>query len=482
MSPFPQEIIELILEHLYRSDDASTLRSCCLVNWSFCSAAQPRLFRRVIVDIYYDTNDHLTSPFASLYTLLTSSPHLAPFIHHFGFKVSSRWPGEAQYAPWMAEDEHLARLFPLLTHLRRFGVYPSRSQTNMQHKVKWNDLSESAQHAIDELLRRDGVESLDLMGFLVLSGGRLSRLRGVKEIALSRIYLAPTFQADEGGSSHDDEHNEEGQPLPPQSQLSTLVMGFPVRRVIPATLEWVQAAFDCTQLKDLILELPNPAGPGRMAETTLYGFIHRLGGTLRSLSVELGTIEFSRYNQLGYRITEGSSVPPDWSSLLHLQSLTLKVDAVTKFFLYDHIDWFTNPVPFIVGLVNNMTRAASSHGLSSSGSLQHFHLQVKFIRFTPRLIAGNHIAWGDLFSLLLSPSLFPNLRTLELSILGLGEAEAMILEGQVRSAMRTSASLPSSMQSGDSLNNKDSIGKRVDFHLTFVDEKIVGDLERLPRI
>lgn len=126
MSPVPQELVDMIIAHLW--DDPAALYCCALVSTRFHSFARKLLYRKLLIappkEAYAcNTKGWISSP--HLLLVLSKHPEYAEYIQNIKILNAPRSHGERQ--SWLESDETLERVLPLLTNLTQFvmtGITP----------------------------------------------------------------------------------------------------------------------------------------------------------------------------------------------------------------------------------------------------------------------------------------------------------------------------------------------------------------------
>ncbi|KAH8825925.1 hypothetical protein DL96DRAFT_1610259, partial [Flagelloscypha sp. PMI_526] len=170
---------------------AGVLRACCLVAWTFCHEAQPRLFSHVEMWSTSSEPDP-AHPVIRFRKLLDNSPHIAPWVR---MAISSK-----------TEDE--TKVFELLVSLRILSF--------SQLGESWPTMPQSTQNTLQKILPRlyhlsvdflvPGLLPWNKLPSLRLSTGRVGRwiwtepLPGSRKLKLDRLELAGNayYQFDPG--------------------------------------------------------------------------------------------------------------------------------------------------------------------------------------------------------------------------------------------------------------------------------------------
>jgi hypothetical protein len=198
----PPELVETIINFV---SHRPTLKACTLTGPAFTIPAHRALFAEVTLSPP-KSRCHKRTPAHRFLNLLTSSPHLVPFVHSLIVECEDSVEGQ----PWLYSDNHLQHIFPLLTKLTRVSIngrlQPDDDRISAKANLSWTSLSSSLRTALVSLIRSGSVVDLELGGFsripvssVIDSGSRL------KKLSLLPLYLVDDTQVPMVDSEEGDE-------------------------------------------------------------------------------------------------------------------------------------------------------------------------------------------------------------------------------------------------------------------------------------
>ncbi|KAK0489622.1 hypothetical protein EDD18DRAFT_589473 [Armillaria luteobubalina] len=211
----PQELWDLIIGHL--DGDIPSLKSCALTSTAFRPSSQKGIFSRIYVSSISPSSFH-GHTFEKLYTLLSSSPHIAPLIT--SFELSLHHESEE------SEFERIPLFLPFLRNVHRFFLL---SATNMI--FEWIHLPVRVQESLVAFWHASNIIDLQIeaMGRMSLDEGR--RLRMYEWSSLKHLSILWSSPEQLWGS------NDPGSL--PSPQLESLTVGY----------------FDLNQIKHAALDI-----------------------------------------------------------------------------------------------------------------------------------------------------------------------------------------------------------------------------------
>ncbi|KAK0482204.1 hypothetical protein IW261DRAFT_1022989 [Armillaria novae-zelandiae] len=198
----PQELWDLIIGHL--DGDIPSLKCCALTSTAFRPASQKGIFSRIYVSSISPSSYH-GHTFGNLYTLLSTSPHVAPLIT--SFELSLHHQSEA------SEFEKILLILPLLCNVHRFFLL---SATNLI--FEWINLPVRVQESLVAFWHASNIVDLriEAMGHMALGEGSHLRMGGwssLKHLAILWSYPERLWERNDRDS------------LPPP-QLESLTVGY----------------------------------------------------------------------------------------------------------------------------------------------------------------------------------------------------------------------------------------------------------------
>ncbi|KAJ7506982.1 hypothetical protein B0H11DRAFT_1969705 [Mycena galericulata] len=179
----PQELVDLIVDNL--QGDVPTLKSCSL--------APPT------------PGSSDASPSQRFHTILSSSPHLAPYVKELhivlvGSETSFDYNSDGEYlverhVPWVMSGRTLSLVLPLL-NLKRISLVenaPGEWNAFGDFSMNWNKLGRTLKAALVAVFSSPTLESVHLRGIVIDSPFRLlslfSEATSLKEMSISRVYF-----------------------------------------------------------------------------------------------------------------------------------------------------------------------------------------------------------------------------------------------------------------------------------------------------
>ncbi|KAK0203827.1 hypothetical protein DFS33DRAFT_1384089 [Desarmillaria ectypa] len=158
----PQELVDLIIGHLH--GDIPSLQSCALTSRAFLPSSQKGIFSCVHVSSSPPSSLRGHS-FENLHTLLSTYPHIAPFIT--SFELSFHHDSKEK------EFEKILLFLPLLCNVHRFFLL---SATNLI--FDWNSLPVRVQDSIVAFWHASKIIDLQIeaMGHMAFGGGTCLRI------------------------------------------------------------------------------------------------------------------------------------------------------------------------------------------------------------------------------------------------------------------------------------------------------------------
>ncbi|KAK0192515.1 hypothetical protein F5146DRAFT_506612 [Armillaria mellea] len=198
----PQELLDLIIGHL--DGDLPSLKSCALTSTAFRPSSQKGIFSYIYVSSISSSSFH-GNTFENLYTLLSTSPHIAPLIT--SFELSLHHQSEE------SEFEKIPLFLPLLCNVRRFFLL---SATNLI--FEWINLPVHVQESLVAFWHASNIIDLQIeaMGCMVLDEGsrlRMSRWSSLKRLSILWSSPERLWKSNDRGSF-------------PSPQLESLTVGY----------------------------------------------------------------------------------------------------------------------------------------------------------------------------------------------------------------------------------------------------------------
>ncbi len=174
----PQELLDLIIGHL--DGDISSLKSCALTSTAFLPSSQKGIFSCIYVSSIPPSSLR-GHTFENLYTLLSTSPHIAPLIT--SFELSLHHQSEE------SEFEKIPLLLHFLSNVRRFFLL---SATNLV--FEWKTLPVRVQSSLVAFWHASNIIDLQIeaMGHITLDEGSRMRMGGWGSLKhLSILWSSP---------------------------------------------------------------------------------------------------------------------------------------------------------------------------------------------------------------------------------------------------------------------------------------------------
>lgn len=168
---FAQELIDLVLNEL--REDIPTLRSCLLVSRAFVPTSRIHLFSRIRLEPPQGPNVRKPNRCQSFYNLLTTSPHLSSYVKHLeiieglsprSWELALLSAKRPQGYTWMADDQRLPLLLPLLWNLTSISLGLSDSRSSLD----WQNVSPTVKDSLRAVFALPGLTSIrlrDIDGF-----------------------------------------------------------------------------------------------------------------------------------------------------------------------------------------------------------------------------------------------------------------------------------------------------------------------------
>lgn len=125
------------------------------------------------------------------------------------------------------------------------------------------------------------------------------------------------------------------------------------------------------------------------------------------------------YNVLNYPLELRTIAPPDLRGFLSIKSVS--IDAVLRIRIFTHqslIDYFTNPLPWIIDFFNKM---AENSALAKE--VERLTVNLTFVDFPPNLM--KHLSWKDVVATVMAK--FERPVKLSINIIGVDKNVALQL-------------------------------------------------------
>ncbi|KAF6747542.1 hypothetical protein DFP72DRAFT_972381 [Ephemerocybe angulata] len=370
----PPELVETIIAFVsYRP----TLKACSLAGPAFTLPAQRGLFAEVFLSPP-KSRSQKRSPANRFLNLITSSPHLASFVHSLVIECEDSVQGQ----PWLYSDNDLQHVFPRLSKLTKISVngriQPDDEGMSGKANLSWTSLSASLRTALISLIRSGSVVDLELGGFSRIPvSSVVDSCSRLKKLSLLPLYLVDDTPLPDAESSENPSENRVH-----LEDIKIKQSAVALRR----TADWLLSPtchLDVGELKRLHFEVSTLDDHRQISK-----IVNTCSKSLEHLEVNPGSEVNSVRHLLRSVPVERNGSPA--LSLETLQALkSLKVNTKINMFKMNN-NRFSDPLPWIVSLLSTIPEENDLTELDLSFALQL--TQPTFER----------VAWQDLVSALSS--------------------------------------------------------------------------------
>ncbi|KDR83204.1 hypothetical protein GALMADRAFT_239042 [Galerina marginata CBS 339.88] len=425
----PTELLESIIDILFKEQDFVTLKLCSYVNQFFRVLSQSRLFRKVTFvnskghspTSALNSNESMSSyePALSFNDNLDSSPHIASYVQ--GLTMPCTWirmsSGSGNPTHWLQRDRGLPRLLPRLIDLRCLAFPGKRITTrNMLHQSwprRWFMFSAAIRTALITTLASNTLTELNITGIGLFPSNLFKSCSTLRRLSITTLQTDdPDVQPSCNSDHVDNQGSFSGNLSLKTNRLEYLHLEDLSK--LEEVLAWLLLAgcpLDITRLRAFSL---SPERVEDVENVTKFSTIMEVLSDLRIDVTRSCDISVS-YNTFGETIERYSAPPPDFRCFKAVKSLTVIAFLVGIFpqqILYNNL---SSPILWITKLVEGFPL------------LSQLVLNLSFLGFTeaPEIIQLLHDDWvqlGHCISNANSPGF-----SAEMNINGLDAAGAEIL-------------------------------------------------------